>query len=100
MARPHQRWPQNETLAPQDSHNEYFSVQICTYGCKWPATKNEGMAEHQPLPVDFVRTHPPAANRLSRLSVVDKFKCHDRHLRTLFSHLRYPKTTDIALDDI
>ncbi len=45
MARPLQRWPQNETLAPQDAHNEYFSVQICTYGCKWPARKNEGMAE-------------------------------------------------------
>jgi hypothetical protein len=44
MARPHQRWPQNETLAPQDSHSEYFSIQICTYGCKWSATKNEGMA--------------------------------------------------------
>ena len=34
MARPHQRCPQNRFPAPQDSHSEYLSIHICTYGCK------------------------------------------------------------------
>jgi len=34
-----------QNLAPQDSQNEYFQIEMRTFGCKLPATKNEGMAE-------------------------------------------------------
>src|SRR5208283_27195 len=47
VERPHQRLSKNQIPAPQDSHSGYFSIKICTYGCKWPAAKNEGMDEHQ-----------------------------------------------------
>ena len=35
----------NEIPGSRYSDSEYFLINICAYGCKWLAAKNEGMAE-------------------------------------------------------
>jgi hypothetical protein len=42
---------------PKDSQGGYLGIEMRTFGCKFPSTKNEGMAEGDvPLFVEIRRT--------------------------------------------
>jgi hypothetical protein len=34
---------------PKDSQGGYLGIEMRTFGCKFPSTKNEGMAERWPV---------------------------------------------------